>query len=281
MPIKGIVFDMDGVLRFGDHPANYCEKLIEFIKNKEIPTMVVTNECRYTRETILNDLKYMNLNIPKTWQLYTSGIAVRDYICSQVVNHNKSLYAIGIVGEVGLKKTIEPLELYNNCRIFDDPRTISENDFTTKILVIGTLNNISNDVINKCNRWINAGAKIIITCPDVYDPGYDGYGLISPTKTIHLLSFQRPQLEYYNVGKPNPLISKQIKRFFKTHDLSDILFVGDTLDTDIRLANESGMKSCYVISSKFAEASLSWSIHRPNYICRDLVDVKDVIDHNI
>lgn len=281
MPIKGIVFDMDGILRFGNTPANYANKLIEYIKDKDIPAMIVTNECRYTRETILNDLNYMELNIPKTWPLYTSGIAVRDFICREIIKDKNSLYAIGVVGEVGLKKTIEPLDLYNNCRIFDDPRVISENKSTVKILVIGTINNMSNDIINKCNRWINAGAKILITCPDVYDPGYDGYGLISPTKIIHLLSFQRPQIEYYNVGNPNPIISKQIKRFFKTQDLSDILFIGDTLDTDIRLANESGMKSCYVISSKFAETSLSWNIHRPDYICRDLVDVKSVIDHNI
>ena len=280
MPLKGIVFDMDGILRFGDKPAENANKLIEFVSGLNIPYMIATNECRYTPQKLKQDLIKLNLNIPDNIFIYTSGMAASKFIINKVTIEPNELFAIGIVGEDGLKECLNSVNQFKNCKIFEDPPPES----TSKILIVGAVSDISKQTLSKCNRWINAGAKILITCPDVFDPGYSNdlnNSFFSPSSLIHALSFQHKNLQPYNIGKPNPIFANIIKKFFNTDKLNNILFVGDTLDTDVCLANESSMAACFVTSSDYAKKSLNWSIHTPNYICNNLHDVMQLIMRKI
>lgn len=276
MVLKGIVFDMDGILRFGNTAAEDASKLIEFVTNLKIPYMIATNECRYTPQKLKQDLISLKLNIPDNTFIYTSAMAASKFIINKVTLEPCQLFAVGIVGESGLKECLGSVNQFRNCKIFEDPPPES----TSKILVIGSVCDISKKTLSKCNKWINADAKILITCPDVFDPGYStdlDNSFFSPSSLIHALSFQHKNLQPYNIGKPNPIFTDTIKKFFNTDKLNNILFVGDTLDTDIRLANEACMTSCFVMSSNYAKNSLNWSIHSPNYICNNLQDVMQVI----
>lgn len=276
MRIKGVVFDMDGILRFGDKIAQDANKLLEFVSGLNIPYMIATNECRYSNQKLKYDLTKIGLNIPENIFIYTSAMAVNQFIINKVTVEKNELFAIGIVGEDGLKETLNSVNQFKNCKIFEEPPSES----TSKILVIGCTNDISKQTLSKCNKWINAGAKIIITCPDVFDPGYSidtNTTFLSPSSLIHALSFQHKNLQPYSVGKPNPIFTQTIKKFFNTGKLNNILFVGDTLDTDIRLANESKMLACFVASSDYAKKSLDWNIHTPDFICNNLQQVMQVI----
>ena len=50
---KGIVFDMDGVLRIGKNPINGADKIFPKLQDK---AMIVTNECRRTPQKIKEEL---------------------------------------------------------------------------------------------------------------------------------------------------------------------------------------------------------------------------------
>ena len=46
MKFKGVVFDMDGVLRIGEHPVSYVNKTLKYLDTNKIQYMISTNECR-------------------------------------------------------------------------------------------------------------------------------------------------------------------------------------------------------------------------------------------
>ena len=68
--IDMVVFDMDGVLRIGEHPIEHSNKIIKYLHKKNIPGMISTNECRYTDNELRSDLNEMGIEIPDSWIIY-------------------------------------------------------------------------------------------------------------------------------------------------------------------------------------------------------------------
>lgn len=149
---KGIVFDMDGVLRIGKTPIPKASFIIDLMVKYNIPGMISTNECRYTDLELREDLNDIGINIPDNWSIYTAGMAVRDYL-KKIINKNENkIYNIGIIGERGLFETINSLTISKNCTISDLP---SPNKSANNILIIGTVNKIKITTLEKGLKWIN------------------------------------------------------------------------------------------------------------------------------
>lgn len=111
-------------------------------------------------------------------------------------------------------------------------------------LIIGTVNKIK---IKDLNR-VAAGAKIIITCPDTTEPSSKGdCNLGMPNHMLHMIGYNI-KTSSYSTGKPNPIHKDIIMETLKLKLPNEILFIGETLYTDIRLAEESNFKSCLVLS---------------------------------
>ena len=80
MKFKGVVFDMDGVLRIGEHPVNYVNKTLKHLEKNKIPYMISTNECRYSENDLRDNLNEIGIDISQQCEIYTSGMATRDYL---------------------------------------------------------------------------------------------------------------------------------------------------------------------------------------------------------
>ena len=60
--IKAVVFDMDGVIRIGNKKIEGAETIFDQLNSKNIKTMIVTNECRYTvKELKMTFVKWVYL----------------------------------------------------------------------------------------------------------------------------------------------------------------------------------------------------------------------------
>ena len=105
------------------------------MQKKNIRGMISTNECRYTEDELRNDLGELGINIPETWPVYTSGMAVRDYLEQRVKKNVDINYSVGLIGESGLFETLSELTKYNNFEIKDVPPKYE----TNLILIIGTV----------------------------------------------------------------------------------------------------------------------------------------------
>jgi NagD protein len=146
-------------------------------------------------------------------------------------------------------------------------------------VIIGTLNKINDYDIEEVVKWIRCGAKIITTCPDVSDPGSKGKNsIIMPNNILHIIKKIIP-FNNYCVGKPNPLMLRQALKLLFYEDLINynLLFIGDSLDTDIKMAFEMGIDSALVMTGNTRMYMLQNSIIQPNYIYHSVQEIcKDI-----
>lgn len=277
MSYKGVIFDMDGVLRIGNHPVKGASEIIEKLNNNNIKGMISTNECRYTDVELKDELTEMGVNIPDDWPIYTSGMAVRDYLETKIKKHPERNFSIGIIGECGLFETINELTRHKNVEITDIPPKYE----TKLILIIGTVNKIKITNLEKGLKWLKAGAKVIKTCSDVSDPASKGdFNLGMPNHILHLLNYNIKSTKCYSLGKPHPIHAIRIRKNFPGVPFDELLFVGDTIYTDIQLAEESGMSSCVVLTGNTNKETLKNYIIEPDMVINSIIDLSKVFGLN-
>lgn len=270
---RAFIFDMDGVFRCGDDVIMGAPEIVEYIAQRDVPSVLLTNECRYTTGRIVNDLTKMGVKVPETCSIYTAGDSVTDFLASQ-----QELDYIHILGEDGLKDTIRNKESLRD-KIRDQIPSKKISLDTDMFLVIGSLNKINQSELEEAAKWIRCGAKVITTCPDLSDPGSKGEHVISmPGHTVHLLKKYIP-CSTYCLGKPNPIILRKALAILrgKIPDIreEEILFVGDSLDTDIRLAYELGLDSAIVLTGNTTMFMIKNNIIQPTYIFHSVLEIKD------
>ena len=188
---------------------------------------------------------------------------------------------VGIVGELGLYKVINTLNNYSNFVLKDflDNNYIIDNN-TTLYLIIGTVNKIKINHLNKILKWVKKGAKIITTCIDACDPSSRGdFTLGMASHMLHMVGYNI-KTKSYSTGKPHPNFKKKILHNLNIDNTikeNEILFVGDTIYTDIRLAEESGFKSCLVLSGNSNIDTIKSYVTEPDYVINNVSELLTIL----
>lgn len=264
--IKAIIFDMDGVLRCSYNPLKGASEMIDWMSSKGIPGVILTNECRYTPLTIYEDLRSMGIPIPATWPIYTSALAVRDFFETQKIA-NGDTYVL-VVGEEGIKEAVNQVKRKNVrvCTVLPKYAELKDETF----VVFGAVDRIKIADLEAAATWINSGAKVITTCSDISNPSSRGAILVGmPGHMVHMIKIHAP-CNPYSLGKPHPFMMRkamdhllQINPGLKREE---ILFVGDSIDTDIRLAFEHGVKSALVLTGNTRLEGVNAHVIKPDYV---------------
>lgn len=258
--VKMVVFDMDGVLRVGSKVIPGAQNIFRTLESKGIKTMIVTNECRYGEKVLRDDLSEMGIKIPEDTKIITSGMSVYKYLKKKVERFSEDQFYLGILGESGLYNTLTKICKFKNVDLCEEPPEDFDQDKSRLFLVLGTLDKIKIANLEKALKWVNAGCKIIITCDDMSDPSSKGdFSLGMPKHTLHMINFT-VKTNYYSLGKPNPMIAELIRKECISQENkiqnNEVLFVGDTIYTDIKLAEESGFKSALVLSGNTKQEAI-------------------------
>lgn len=271
--IKAVVFDLDGVIRIGSAPIPGVNEVFQYLESHDIPYMICTNECRYTPSQIHKMVGEMGISLTTLTDqmIYTAGLATKDYLW---IKYQRSIDAqplqIGIVGESGLESVLrtEWLEVH------------STPPSGPKYLIVGTITKIEMHHLEKIRSWIHAGAKVITTCCDLSDLSSRGEYLSGmPNLMIHMACGNVS--DAYSTGKPNPIVARGIMKHLEGRvpgiRPADVLFVGDTLYTDIRLAEESGFKSALVLSGNSKRDTLDDYVTSPDRVIDSIRDVPTLL----
>lgn len=309
--IKLVALDMDGVMRIGKQAVPGIHPLLERIKQKGLRAIVVTNECRFTEGKIRHDFYDMKINWPDEWPIYTSANSIRDFL---VKMFNKPKFGfkqkgisrktssgvemdgsvgnlhdlvgsreggveryIGVVGERGIREGVKEAirQVDRGIKMANLPPF--EREDCELYLVIGTLYNLDITDLEKALKWIQRGAKVVVSCPDITDPELKGdFSICMPRHVLHMVRLNAGT-DYYCVGKPNALMARAIKHHFPGIPFEEVLFVGDSLDTDIKLAEENGMVSALVLTGNAQIGDLVKSCVQPDIVVKDLVELADML----
>ncbi len=137
-------------------------------------------------------------------------------------------------------------------------------------VVVGETRQYSFEAITTAIRFINAGARFIVTNPDATGP--TPHGIVPATGAFAALITKATGKDPYVVGKPNPMMFRSALNRIGAHSESTGM-IGDRMDTDIVAGIEAGLHTVLVLSGISDQTEIDRYPFRPDQIVGSVADL--------
>ncbi len=250
---KAWIFDMDGVLYRGNAPLPGAIDLFATLQLRNIPFRLATNNSTLTPEQYVKKLDKMDLEVPDEW-IVTSGVATREYLLSRFPKGSP----IFVVGEPAL---------FEQLFLTDELIQANGTRLQAAAVVAGLDRKFTYDKLSEAHNQIQNGAAFVATNSDVTLPTEHGLepGCGSIIAAIAASTGVKPAI----VGKPETLLFDMISRQLDVRP-SDIVSVGDRLDTDIVAGSRAGTLAILVLTGVSTREDIAHAEARPDLVFTDL-----------
>ena len=252
--IRHFIFDVDGTLLLGKQSLPYASEVIELLKEKQLDFTILSNNSSYSIEENLARLESVLEVELKPEHLYTSTHATIDYLLK---NQITSCY---IIGTPGMINDLEEKGIKNN---FEKPQAI----------ILGFDKTLNYEKIQKTALLLQNEEQIpfFATHPDDTCPTEKGD---IPDVGSFLKMFEQATGRTADIifGKPNEIILKLCLSKSNV-DFSEVLVIGDRLETDIKMANFVGIKSVIVLTGETMLEDLKKHTTTPTKIWKNLEEL--------
>lgn len=243
--VKGLLFDIGGVLYVSDVPIVGAIETIEKLR-LDYPMRFLTNSTRRTPEMILQKLLKMGFDV-KNEALFTALNASKAYVKAR----NGSVYPV----------MTDEAEAFFADLCSDSP------DF---VVVGDAYTNFEYHKLNEAFRHLLNGAKLIAAAKNRYFKDKDNKLSLDAGGFIQTLEFAA-DVEGMIIGKPS-------RAFFHLAVDSmnlkpeEVLMIGDDIVSDIKGAQDAGLKAALVKTGKFQVSDLQRDI-MPDLILQDVAEL--------
>lgn len=249
---KHILMDMDGVIVRGARVIPGAPEFIGRLLAVGRKFLVLTNNPAYTPRDLAARLAHLGLAVPEQ-NIFTSALATAQFLQSQ--RPNGTAYAIG---EAGLTTALH-----------DAGYTLT--DQNPDYVVLGITTAYSYERITQAVRLVAAGARFIVTSPDVVGP--TEHGIEPGTGAVAALIAAATGVTPYFVGKPNPLMMRTALHTIDAHS-EETMMIGDRMDTDIIAGTEAGMETALVLTGVTAREQIARFPYQPTHVLDSIADIE-------
>ena len=251
--VKGILFDLDGVLYVGSQTINGAVEAVSSIQNSGIPCRFITNTSTLSVSTLQQKLHQLGFTVDKK-EIVSAPQAARLYLMQ--LNHPICYLLLAEDVKQDFSDIMQSFEDANYFIVGD----------------IGEQWNYS--LINRVFNRLMAGAELIAIHKNRFWQTETGLqmdigGFIAA-------------LEYAS-GKQARLIGKPAADFFRMAlldmglDASEVAIVGDDIDSDIGGGHALGIFSILVKTGKYRQAYTAASKVKPDLILQSITELPAVL----
>lgn len=250
--IKGIICDIGGVLYETTTPIPGAIEAIKTLKsNYEL--RFATNTTRRAPCTIITKLQQMGFDISES-ELFTALAAAKSYVLEQ----GGSTYT---------------LLTQDASDYFGELYTSSSADF---VVVGDAAENFNYARLNRAFRLLQDGAKLIAAAKNRYFKDSDGELSLDAGPFVKALEYASQQ-EALIAGKPSPTFFNLALKSMGLEP-NEVVMIGDDIESDIKGAQNLGMKAILVRTGKYKPSDLDKPIY-PEEVVDSIADVPEVIDN--
>ena len=247
----GYLIDMDGVIYKGAELIPGADLIIRYLVDKQIPFLFLTNNSQRTRFDVATKLSRLGIPVGKD-RVFTCALATARFIAKE--HPGATAY---VIGEGGLTSALHQ----NGIAIVD-----SEPDF----VIIGEGRSVSWDMLERATDMIYRGARLIATNQDAFCPIANGRrpGAGALVAMLECATGKKA----FSLGKPSSIMMRMARMELGLRT-SQVTMIGDTMETDVLGAVQSGFRSVLVLtgSTKFCE--LDNYAYRPHYILNSIAEL--------
>lgn len=253
--IKYFIIDMDGTFYLGDTMIEGADEFIKNAKEKGKDFCFFTNNSSNSVELCCDRLRKIGFPVPGEKVILSSDVAV-SYIRNNY--DGKKVYLLG------------------NRNLYDcfEKGGIMLCDDEPDIVVLGFDTDLTYERLRKACNYIANGAVYIATHPDMNCPTKDGFmpDTGAMIEMIAASTGRRPLI----VGKPTVHTVNYVADFLGCKK-EELAFIGDRLETDIKIGFDNGITSALVMSGVTDEKMLFESEIRPTVSARDLRELSQYL----
>ena len=256
MSKKGFICDLDGVICRGKQMLPGGDKFVDWLKKENKKFLFLSNNSNDTPRSLQQKLSEMGLDVSQE-HFYTSALATVDFLKTQLPG-----CSVYVVGETGLKNTL--------C-----DAGIRLNDSNPDYVVMGEGECYSQDTLTRATNFVKNGAKLIGTNYDI--KRYDGKNLSLIGRTLIVPIEWATGKQAYFCGKPNPFMMRSGLNFLGCHS-SEVVVVGDRMDTDIISGIECGMSTILVLSGVSSLDTVDKFSYRPSMLVKEVGNIVKIAE---
>jgi NagD protein len=241
---KGFICDMDGVIYHGNEILEGVAEFVNWMMEHDKKFVFLTNSPERTPHELSMKLERMGLKVTPD-HFYTSAMATSEFLRSQAPGCTAY-----VIGEAALAKAMYDQEIYMN-------------DINPDYVVLGETRTYCFEKLEKAIELVNKGAKLIGCNPDII--GVTEKGIMPATGSLVAPIEIATGKKAYFIGKPNPVMLRHGLKMLDCHS-SEIVFIGDRMDTDIIAGIESNVDTVLVLSGVTREEDIDLYPYRPKYV---------------
>ncbi len=225
--INTVIFDLDGTILLGSTPIEGAVDAVKSLRTQGKRVLFLTNAASYSRRNLA--IRLANIGFGTAPEETYGGA----YLLAKYISRNHKGKRVYVIGEKG---------------IFDEFADASvpvanEQGTDADIVAVGLDRQLTYEKMATAHNAIRRGALFITSNTDNTWPTERGTlpGTGAIVAALECSTGKRP----YVVGKPN---SYAFEIMEKEHSLkkSEVLMVGDRVDTDIVFAKNAGIRSALV-----------------------------------
>lgn len=246
--MKGFIFDLDGTVYLGDRVIDGAAETIGALRARGNKIVFLSNKPIATRASYVDKLCKMGIPCTLDEVLNSSWITAR-YLARTMASDDLAL----VIGE-------QPL-----CDELHDQGIRLTTDWKeARYVVLSWDRQLTYDKINAVYQAAVRGAVLLATNPDRTCPFEDGE-MPDTGSLIGAIEGATGAPITLITGKPSRIAAEEAVRLLGL-DYSDCYMVGDRLETDIQMGNDTGMHSVLVLTGISNAEMAANSPHRPEYV---------------
>lgn len=251
MNARALLLDIDGTLYVGDHPIPGAEAAIRALEERGVQLRYLTNTTRFSRGELARRLRAMGFPTTED-QLFTAPVAAAEWLKAQAMER-VALYV--------------PDSTLADFQSFDDVKTGG----VPEAVVVGDLGEAWTFArLNAAFRQLLAGARLVALQRNRYWRTADGL-TIDAGAFVAALEYAAG-VEAVVVGKPSAEFFRLAAASVRA-DASEILVVGDDIETDIAGGAAAGLGTVLVRTGKYREESLAAASVQPGTVVDSVADL--------
>jgi NagD protein len=254
----GYLIDMDGVIYRENQAIPGAVDFVQALNTSGTPFLFLTNNSSPTPEDLAVRLGHMGIHGLSSRHFYTSALNTADFLCETDPG-----CTVFVVGEGGILAALHERKIANDAI---KPKYVVVGEGATTI-----------EKLAKAHEHIERGARLLATNPDNWCPVSSEKTRPGAGATAAFLEASSGRRAYY-LGKPNGYMFHRARR--KLDELSftsveEVVMIGDTMETDIRGAFESGLHSFLVLSGSTRLEGIGDYVYQPTRVLQSVKDLTE------